>query len=122
MEHPSINPDSTLAAVKEQFETWRSARRSKKEPIPASLWREAVNLCEVHSITRVCRVLRLCYADLKKKMPNVEPAPASPAFMELAVGSVQWQLSCERCDGASLRISGSGGFSDFNQILGQFLS
>ena len=46
MNNPAINNTLTLESVQEQFEAWRLSR-TKREPIPETLWEAAVKLCLV---------------------------------------------------------------------------
>jgi len=57
----------TLENILEQFEAWRQSR-VKRSAIPDALWQAAVNLCQEHTISKVCSTLRLNYADLKHRV------------------------------------------------------
>lgn len=57
----------TVENVLEQFEAWRQ-NRVKRSAIPDALWQAAVNLCQEHTISKVCSTLRLNYADLKHRV------------------------------------------------------
>jgi len=109
---------ATIESVELQFESWRSLRTRKLEPIPAELWDAAVSLCNTHPITHVCRRLRLSYPQLKKRLVP------TPRFVELTPGSLftQWQLVCERADGARLHVSATGPVPELDGLLGRFLS
>ena len=41
---------ASLEQVRDQFEDWRRTRNSRREPIPARLWKAAVKLSDSHSI------------------------------------------------------------------------
>jgi hypothetical protein len=112
--------DLTIENVKLQFDQWRASRSHKLEPIPQPLWLAAAALCRTHRITHVCRHLRLSFADLKKHLaPN-----APPAFFELNAGGLfgQWQLTCERADGARLHVRAAGQPPAFDVLIRQFLA
>lgn len=108
----------TLESVQEQFKTWR-AGKTCRETIPEHLWAAAARLCREHPPTRVSRVLRLSFNDLKKHLP--ERAPVQ--FTELALRSLTgpWEIECQRPDGARLRLSSSGPLPDLSGLLQGFL-
>jgi hypothetical protein len=115
-----IYTHASLEAVEKQFDKWRRGRK-KIEPIPAQLWKAAADLCKTHPISHVSRRLRLSFPDLKKRLI---PDKASPQFLELT-GSCffgQWQIICERPDGARLHFSGSGAPPSLEDVIRQFLS
>jgi len=107
MNHTITEHTPTIESVQEQFEIWRSSRATKREPIPSHLWQAAVELCQNHSISQVCRRLHLSFSDLKKRI-SYEKAPAVQ-FMEVDVNALssQWQIECRRPDGGQLLMSGS---------------
>lgn len=110
----------TIEDVKQEFDQWRASRSNKVAPIPHRLWQAAAELCKTHRITHVCRHLRLSFSELKKHLPAKEEI----AFMELGVGGLigQWQLTCQRPDGARLVISAPGYPPALDALIGQFLS
>jgi hypothetical protein len=109
----------TLESVQKQFKAWR-AGKAGREPIPEHLWEAAVGLCREHPPTRVSRVLRLSFNDLKKHLP--ERAPVQ--FTELDIRSLTgpWEIECQRPDGARLRLSSSGPLPDLTGLVQGFLS
>ena len=111
----------SLETVAQRFEQWRSTRTSKRERIPSDLWEAAAALCNTNSINKVCRRLGLSNTDLKCR---VSPEKASTGFVQLDRGcfSGQWHLSCERPDGASLRLSGNGMMPAAGDLLREFFS
>lgn len=115
-----IPEDLSIEHVKQQLAQWRASRAGRQEPIPQSLWQAASALCLKHPITHVCRQLRLCVTDLKKHLPQKAPV----AFLELNPGSPggQWQLLCERADGARLHLCATGHPPAPEALLRQFLS
>jgi hypothetical protein len=74
MNNPAINNTLTLESVQQQFESWRISR-SKREPIPETLWEAAVKLCLAHPRTYVSRILRLSFADLKRRLSTAKTTP-----------------------------------------------
>ena len=65
----------TLEAAAAHFERWRS-RKTKGEPIPETLWREAIDLLDRYRISQVTRKLRLSGSDLKNvSVSSVLPLP-----------------------------------------------
>ncbi|MBN1932398.1 MAG: hypothetical protein JW786_12410 [Desulfobacterales bacterium] len=63
---------SDLEAAKNQFENWRSGKRSSREPIPQNLWETAIALSHKYSIYKVSKCLRLNFTDLKKRFDGKE--------------------------------------------------
>ena len=81
-------PSQTLSQVKEQFKTWRKARKSPR-PIPAQLWAAAVSLTAKHSISQISKELVVDYTALKKRaaIKNKDDAASmsSADFIEVNV-------------------------------------
>jgi len=120
MNNTPVKTSPTLESVQQRFETWRS-HRAKRDRIPEYLWEAAARACELHSVAHVSRSLRLSYTKLKKR---VSSKPSEPHFMAIDLSCVSgaWQLECDRPDGASLRLSGSGPPPAVDHLLGVFLS
>jgi hypothetical protein len=110
---------STLESVQEQFKAWRSGKTGR-EPIPEHLWAAAVRLCREHPLTRVNRVLRLSFNDLKKHL--AERAPVQFAELDFRSLNGPWEIECQRPDGARLRLSSSGPLPDLSGLVQGFLS
>lgn len=55
----------TLEIVEEDFKQWRSARKSKSESIPLSLWARAVALYPKYKRSSICKKLCLSGSQLK---------------------------------------------------------
>ena len=108
----------TLESVQDQFKAWR-AGKAGREPIPEHLWEAAARLCREHPVTRVSRVLRLSFNDLKKHLP--ERAPVQFTELDIHPLTSPWQLECQRPDGARLRLSSSGPLPDLSGLLQGFL-
>ena len=81
-EHGSLPSD--LARGRDRFQAWREQRTGRGR-IPRSLWALAVQLAEVHGVSRTAAVLGLDYYSLKKHAEAVisESPPSPPAFVEL---------------------------------------
>lgn len=108
---------STIEEVRKQFQVWRATRRNRREPIPDHLWDAAIELCRIHGVSSVCKELKLCYTDMKNRLNPPKPNhcdEGNPAvFHQVDVGALfashhQWQMVCQRADGAVLSLSGSG--------------
>lgn len=78
---------SSLQTLKTELDTWRTQQIGRKQ-IPQYFWDKAVELMPGHSITAVCRELRLDYQKLKKHLLSVNNTVNNtpPTFLEL-VGS-----------------------------------
>lgn len=126
MKNPDKHP--SIEDVQQQFQTWRS-NRSRREPIPDHLWKAATSLCRIHTISHVSQQLKLSYTDLKKRLnlPCLSDDCQAPAFRQIDLSSLfqsqnQWQLFCQRPDGAFLSLSGSGAYPPVTDIMKGFLS
>jgi hypothetical protein len=110
--------DTTIETVAQSFASWRLSRKNRQEPIPLHLWQAAAKLCKTHRISHICQRLRLSSSDLKRHLPVEEP------FVELGTGTLftQWQLSCQRPDGATLQLNSSGPIPEIGDLIRQFLS
>ena len=109
----------TLESVQEQFKAWR-AGKAGREPIPEHLWEAAARLCREHPRTRVSRVLRLSFNDLKKHLP--ERAPVQFTELDIRPLTGPWQIECQRPDGARLRLSSSSPLPDLGGLVRDFLA
>ena len=122
MNDSTPDTNSTLESVRGQFDKWRSSRANNREPIPDDLWQAAARLCKTHSISHVCRCLRLSFTDLKRHVSHAKPRPAQFVEIDMKCLAGGWQLQCERADGAKLRLLGSGQLAAINALLREFLS
>ena len=123
MENTTSDDSLALKTVAKQFEDWRTSRK-KHTRIPEHLWQAAVDLCKAHPTTQVCRCLRLSYADLKKRMLSDKNQSAAVQFMQidLSAAAGNWQLCCQRADGAKLSLSANGPMPAIAHLLQQFLT
>ncbi len=100
---------SDLAQARTRFQAWRQQRTGRGQ-IPHPLWALAVQLANVHGVSRTAAVLGLGYHSLKKRAEEADTreAPSSPpAFVELPapvlVGK-QGLFELDNGAGASLRV------------------
>lgn len=123
MDTVEIKSSSDLENVTKQFENWRACRK-RHERIPEHLWQAAVTLCKSHPTTHVCRCLRLSYADLKKHLITDEKSNHPVEFVQIDMAGVagNWQLCCQRADGAKLSLTVNGPVPAIEHLLQKFLS
>lgn len=122
MNHTHVGKKHTLESVQQEFESWRSSRTNKREPIPSDLWKAATDLCREYSIARVSRQLGLSYTDLKKKIQNYNSLPQQFIEIETVGLAGQWQIECSRTDGSCFRMTGNGQPPAIETVLRSFLS
>lgn len=119
MKHSATDHTPNLESVQQQFESWR-ASKTGREPIPEHLWAVAVRLCREHPLTRVSRVLRLSFNDLKKHLSERAPVQFTELDIRPLTGS--WQIECQRPDGGRLRLSSSSPLPDLGGLVRDFLA
>lgn len=93
---PAVSQPS-LVEVQEQFAAWRKIRKHR-ERIPKALWSAAVKLCEIHSIHKISRALRLNHSALRDRVADRQAtqlpvATTSPKFFAIDMG----QPPCTEC-------------------------
>ena len=94
-----------LASASEQLTCWR-AEHPPRTRYPSHFWSLAAGLARQYGLRRVCRVLKLDYASLKRRL-EPEPAPSLPAFVEIRPGgeaSAGCTVECENSRGDRIRI------------------
>ena len=97
-----------LERARSRFQAWRGGRQVG-ERIPRTLWALAVQLANVHGVSRTATVLRLDYYSLQKRagaVPSQAPSSA-PAFVELpspVMAGKQCQLELDNGAGATMRV------------------
>jgi hypothetical protein len=107
--------EQQLTHVADRFDHWRQTRTTPAEPIPPSLWEQAIAFTTTFSITRVATRLRVSGGELKKRWaahhaPAVEPSSTALGFVELSappawpVPTLSAEVELQRTDGARLRI------------------
>ena len=99
---------SDLAQARNRFQAWR-AQRTGRGRIPRSLWALAVQLANVHGVSRTAAVLGLGYHSLKTRTKaDTREAPSKPpAFVELpapVLGGKQGLFELDNGAGATLRV------------------
>jgi hypothetical protein len=110
--------DTTNETVAQSFASWHSSRKNRREPISLHLWQGAAKSCKTHRTSHIGRRLQLSRSDLIRYLPGEEP------FVKPGAGSLftQWQLSCQRPDGATLQLSSSGPIPEIGDLIQKFLS
>lgn len=59
-----------LETVRIEIEYWRGTRE-KSGRIPNRIWSQAIRLLDKHSMSEICRVLRLSHTQLKIRSKNI---------------------------------------------------
>jgi hypothetical protein len=108
--------EEQLIQLAAQFDYWRSARTSRAERIPPTLWQQAVALTTVLSLSHVAKCLRVSWSDLRQQCTAAQALPAgaaSPAplhFVDVPPVPAgpfpppETTIELSRADGACLRI------------------
>ena len=124
----------TLEEVAEHFAQWRSHKK-RGERIPEHLWREAMGLLGVYTVSQVARTLRLGGRDLNRRrgmLASAQPtsgAEEETAFVEidralvgetLRGGAPATVMELHRPDGLRLRIEPASG-AEMLVLLERFL-
>ena len=124
--------ESKIEEVRDQFEEWRRTRENRRAPIPARLWKAAINLSGSYSIYSISKALRLNYSDLKERVDeqvgaaNVKALPAA-GFIDLGCGQSLIESECiiemQNAGGLKMQMSVRGKV-DFNllQLAKAFLA
>jgi hypothetical protein len=120
---PTVRSD--LEIVRDQFESWRNARRGR-ERIPEALWEAAAEQCREHSICEVSQTLRLNYNDLKDRVRGAERRGLAVGqhgdlgFVKLDLGAPITPSEClvemESPNGTRMRVSFKGASREFDPI------
>jgi len=106
-----------LTQVADRFDHWRQTRTTPAEPLPHSLWEQAIAFTTTFSIPRVATRLRVSGGELKKRCAAHHAAlaapvsTATPGFVEVPAAPA-WplptsgiEIALHRPDGARLRIA-----------------
>jgi hypothetical protein len=67
------------------FDLWRNNRGSRRSPIPLNLRRQAIDLLEHCSSSKITSMLRISGSQLKQWREAVKPNQISPDFIRLPV-------------------------------------
>ena len=109
----TAHAEHELAQLATRFQDWRH-RPTPSDPIPQSLWEQAVALTTVLSVSRVAQGIGVSWGTLKKRC-TTQPSPAAEpcttlGFVEVATPTA-WpvptpgtEIELQRRDGARLRI------------------
>lgn len=71
----------TLKVVGDLFQEWRNTRLNRTELIPERLWGLAVDLYPEHKRSRICKHLRLCASDFKRRLVLAGKIESSDGFV-----------------------------------------
>ena len=107
--------EQQLTHVADRFDHWRQTRTTPAEPIPHSLWEQAIAFTTTFSIARVATRLRVSGGELKKRCvahhaPAVEPSSTALGFVALPatpawpMPTLSAEVELQRTDGARLRM------------------
>jgi hypothetical protein len=106
-----------LTHVADHFDHWRRTRTTPAEPIPHSLWEQAIALTTMFSIRRVATRLQGSGEELQQRCAAYHtalaapPSPDAPAFVEVPAAPAcplptsAIEIELYRSDGARLRIA-----------------
>ena len=72
---------SAIKGVRGQLEDWRRTRKHQRAAIPPEVWDAMTPVARTHGVNRVCRLLRVDYYSLKRRVQSARPA--SPKFVEV---------------------------------------
>ena len=109
MNNESNNLPSDLAVAQDQFTRWRAENKPRTR-FPEHLWRLAVDLSRKYGLNQVCKVLKLDYNSLKKRLvpeQSRSKQKSAPAFFELLQekpSSARCSIECENSSGNRIRI------------------
>jgi hypothetical protein len=102
---------ATMEAARTRFEQWRSSR-SGKAPIPAELWKLAINAARQQGVNRAAQQLRLDAGKLKRLLVGADPRRSKtrrqPRFVELIAPATAASPECviefDSATGSKMRI------------------
>src|SRR5262252_6965323 len=111
----TAHAEHELAQLATRFQDWRHRRPTPTDPIPQSLWEQAVALTTVFSVSRVAQGIGVSWGTLKKRCaahpPSLAAEPCTTlGFVEVAppaawpVPTPGTEIELQRRDGARLRI------------------
>ena len=106
--------EQRLYELGERLEQWRQTKTKRSDPIPETLWSQAITLTQTLPLRRVSKALGLSSYDLKRRIDRLEPPsqPSAPPINFIELPPVNGQakprhltdIELERSDGARLRI------------------
>lgn len=134
MKRFQINNDPRLKSLSDEFENWRSQKKSKRERIPERLWSKSIELCKYHPLGRLQRLLGLSYLGLRERVRNRSSkldSTKSSTFVELKIPDnippvglpdSQYLIELSRPDGSLMKIySSKNNPIDINNLCSTFL-
>ena len=78
----TLSAEQSLSELAERLDQWRQTKTKRSDPIPDTLWRQAIRLTETLPLHRISKTLRLSSYDLKKRIgrldPPIQPSAAPP--------------------------------------------
>jgi hypothetical protein len=99
--------------VVEAFELWRNNRGSRKSPTPQALRKQAIDLLEHCSCSKVTSMLRISGSQLKQWRESVKPNETTHDFIRLPVQNEAQHsvnkhpiIEIRLCNGAALTFAG----------------
>ncbi len=99
--------------VVEAFELWRNNRGSRKSPTPQALRKQAIDLLEHCSCSKVTSMLRISGSQLKQWRESVKPSQTNHDFIQLPARSEAHhivnkhpKIELRFCNGTALNFSG----------------
>jgi hypothetical protein len=128
----TAHAEHELAQLAIRFQDWRHRRTTPSDPIPQSLWEQAVALTTVFSVSRVAQGIGVSWGTLKKRgtahplTPAAEPC-TTLGFVEVStpatwpVPTPATEIELQRRDGARLRIHSSEAHLPLATLLRTFL-
>jgi len=131
----TAHAEHALAQLATHFQDWRHRRTTPSDPIPQSLWEQAVALTTVLSVSRVAQGIGVSWGTLKKRCTAHPPAHAAAepcttlGFVEVApptawpgpMPTPKTEIELQRRDGARLRIHSSEAHLPLATLLRTFL-
>ncbi len=83
-------PPTTLETLRNELDRWRGTRE-KSGRIPNRIWLQALGLLDKHSMSEICRALRLSHTQLKNKCKQHDPfaIKSDKPFYEVAMPSIK---------------------------------
>lgn len=106
-----MDNNKNLKMLARELDGWRSESPSKRRPLPARIWSEAVSLAARIGVTPVATALRMDHAKLKRLVlsrPGCQRPVPVPTFVELlplqspALG--ECAIEVESANGARMQI------------------
>ena len=127
----TAHAEHELAQLAIRFQDWRHRRTTTSDPLPQSLWEQAVALTTVLSVSRVAQGIGVSWGTLKKRCTAQLSSAAEPCttlgFVEVTtpaawpVPTPETEIELQRRDGVRLRIRSSEAHLPLATLLRTFL-